>query len=133
MVKKVVAVLILTAVFLVIIAAMGGDGDSSNVLYSQDVTLPPDEMKNITLSIPEDGVLTVKYEFKGPTALLVAIKQSGDYLEVKDARELEYKTVKGSISAHVKAGGVKVVLLNGANVIETPVTYHIEIIFEKES
>jgi len=129
--KKVVAVLVFAVVFLVIIAAIGGDSDSDNVLYSQDVILSPDEMKNITLSVPEDGVITVKYEFKGPTALLVAIKQNGDYLEAKDARELEYKTVKGSISANVKAGDVEVVLLNAANVIETPVTYHIEVVFEK--
>jgi len=138
--QKIVIGLVLVVILgMISSGCIGGDDKSTpnNVLYSEDISLSPDEMKNITLTIPEDGTLTIKYEFKapdeGPTILSVAIKQNGDYLNAKVIFAKKGESIKGSIPANVTAGDVTIILLNGANAVETPITYHIEVVYDKSS
>jgi len=108
---------------------------SETIFYSDDISLWPDEMKNMTFVILEPGVLTLKYDFEAPknnpTNLLVAIEQNGDYLNAEFISARDGEHVKGTLSANVTAGEVQVILYNGANADPNPITYHIEVTYKK--
>lgn len=135
---------VIVGLFLIIVLSVAAGGciggndkkSSKEVLYSGDISLSPDEMKNLTFTITAPGVLTVKYDFKapddGPTILTLTIKQNGHYLNAKVISAQKGEHINGVLSANVTEGTVEVGLLNGANAVLTPITYHITVEYSKK-
>lgn len=140
-IRKLLVTLIVVTILGVAASGCTGNNESKStsetetIFYSDEISLWPDEMKNMTFVALEPGVLTVKYDFEAPennpTILSIAIVQNGDYLNAKVIQAENGEHVKGALSANVTAGEVQVTLLNGANADPNPITYHIEVTYKK--